>query len=194
MNVSAALGVLSLAIGVAGYVPFLRGLRDGTYVPHGFSWSVFALMTGIAYVAQYQSGAGAGAWVTGFTAFVCVGFAICGFSANARRYIAPIDWLCLAGSLVALSAWFWTSDSFAAVVLITIVDAGAYAPMIRKAYVHPETETMLGGFLSGLKFVPAIMALDVLSVTTVLYPASLVATNALYVLALYFGKRKVRND
>lgn len=175
------LGALAVALGMLGYVFYVRGIVQGKVKPHAFTWFVWGLLTAIAFVAQVVEGGGPGAWVTGFTALCSFGFAAVGLGASSRAYIAKSDWLFFIGSLLTIPVWFLTSNPLWSVIIISIIDAVAFAPTFRKAYLHPETENGWTYALSGLKFVVGLVALESFTWTTALYPASLVLANLAFV-------------
>lgn len=72
------LGLSAVIIGFIGYVPYFRTLFNGKTKPHAFTWLVWGVLTAIAFGGQVAGNAGAGAWVTGFTALIS--FAIFGFA------------------------------------------------------------------------------------------------------------------
>lgn len=161
---------------------------NGKTKPHAFSWLVWGILTAIAFGGQVVGKGGAGAWVTGFTALVS--FTICGYAlAKGKRDFPLADWLCLAGCMLALVLWAITNNPLLAIILITIIDALAFAPTFRKSYSKPYSEPAFTYTLSGLKFLVGLFALHEVSTVTVLYPASLVLTNGLFV-AIVLVQRK----
>ena len=103
---------------------------------------------------------------------------------SSRVHIKQSDWFFFIGALVAIPVWYFTNDPLSAVIIITVIDAVAFIPTIRKAYAHPETENGWSYALSSIKFTIAICALSTFSWTTVLYPVSLVVANSIFVLML----------
>lgn len=187
------LGLLAVCIALYSYIPYFRDIFRGKTKPHAFSWFVWGLMTGIAFFAQLSAGAKAGAWATGFTALVCFIIFGCALKVG-RKNIVAIDWFFLGGSLLSLALWAVTKDPLTAVIIITIVDMLAFAPTFRKSYHKPNQETVATYSLSALKFVVAITALSTFTVTTVLYPLSLVITNSLFVVMIYVRRRQLEKQ
>ena len=181
MEPNTLLGTLAVIIGFAGYTFYIKGILKGEVKPHAFTWSVWGILTLIAFIAQLVDGGGPGAWVTGATALMSFIFAIVGLGASSRTYIQKSDWLLFIFTLLAIPVWFITENPLWAIVLITIIDAVAFAPTFRKAFHHPETENTWTYFLSGTKFIVGIAALESFTTTTVLYPASLVLANYAFV-------------
>lgn len=145
------LGVLAVIIGFIGYVPYFRTILSGKTKPHAFTWLVWGTLTAIAFAGQIAGNGGAGAWVTGFTAlisFIIFGFAL----VKGVKDFPAADWLCLGGCIVATVLWLITNDPLTAIVLITLIDAVAFIPTIRKSYSEPHSEPAFTYTLSGLKF------------------------------------------
>ncbi len=185
-----ALGIIATVMAFVSYIPYIRNMLSGKTKPHAFSWLVWGTLTAIAFVGQVSEGAGPGAWVTGFTA--CVSFFI--FVTALRtgeKDIAKSDWLSLVGASIAMLLWWATSDPLIAVILITLIDALGFFPTFRKSYHKPYEETAITFAISGLKFVIAIIALENLTPTTWLYPASLVLMNGIFVVMLLIRRKQV---
>ncbi len=188
MDYKALLGVIAVVIGFIGYVPYFRDIYRGKTKPHAFSWLVWGVLTGIAFVGQVVSGGGAGAWVTGFTAIACIIIFILALR-KGRKDFPFIDWASLVGAGFALLLWFATDNPLAAVILVSVIDMLGFVPTFRKTFVRPNEETTFTYLMSSLKFVIAMFALQHYSLVTVLYPLSLILTNAAFI-ALQVTRRK----
>lgn len=183
------LGGLAVAIGLFGYVFYVRGILQGKVKPHAFTWFVWGLLTTIAFFAQITQGGGAGAWVTGVTALCSFGFALVGLGASSRVFIAKSDWVFFILALLTIPIWYFSGNPLWSVILITVTDAVAFAPTFRKAFFNTETENGWTYALSGLKFVISLFALGSFTWTTALYPASLVLANLAFVIMLVWRKQ-----
>lgn len=186
----AALGIIATVMALVSYVPYIRNMLSGKTKPHAFSWLVWGMLTAIAFVGQISDGAGPGAWVTGFTAFVSFFIFITALRTG-EKDITRSDWLSLIGAGVAMLLWWATSDPLIAVVLITIIDALGFYPTFRKSYQKPHQETAITFAISSLKFIIAIIALENLTPVTWLYPASLVVMNGVFVIMLLIRRKQV---
>ena len=189
MDYQTTLGVIAVLIGFAGYAVYFRGIFKGEIKPHAFSWLVWAILTTIGFLAQVEGGGGPGAWVTGFTALMSYVLVFIGIGASSRALIKRSDWLYFIASLLAIPPWYLTGDPLWSVVIVTVIDTIAFVPTFRKAYEHPETESLFHASCAAVKFLFGIAALGTFSLTTVLYPASLVLANGAFVLMLYFRRR-----
>jgi chromate transport protein ChrA len=186
----AFLGIVATLIALYSYIPYFKDIFAGKTKPHAFSWLVWFLLTAVGFFAQVSDKGGAGAWVTGFTAIVAFTVFILSLS-RGEKNITRADWLCLIGAFFAMGLWAFTKTPIPSVILITIIDALGFAPTFRKAYSKPQEETLITFLLSAVKFVVAICALSNYSIVTVLYPASLVIMNGIFVVMLIIRRKQL---
>lgn len=180
MSYKELLGFTAVVIALVSYIPYFKDIFEGRTKPHAFSWFIWGLLTGIAFVGQISDKAGPGAWVTGFTALACFSISFFGIT-KGRKNIVFIDWLSLLGTGIALFFWFITKGPLVSIMLITLIDAIGFFPTFRKSFMKPQEETLITYTLSGLKFLIALFALEKISLVTALYPASLVLMNWVFV-------------
>lgn len=184
------LGIAATCLAFYSYIPYFRDMFAGKTKPHAFSWLVWFLLTSLGFLAQLSDNAGAGAWATGFTALVAFTIFICAIKMGEKN-ITRTDWIFLVAAVGAMIPWLLTKDPLLSVVLITIIDALGFAPTFRKAYHKPQQETAITFALSAVKFVIAICALSNYSWVTVLYPASLVLANSVFVVMLMIRRKQL---
>lgn len=184
------LAIIATALAFYSYIPYFRNIFARKTKPHAFSWLIWSLLTGIAFVAQLSNGGGAGSWVSGFTAIVCFVIFLLALKYG-EKHIVRIDWVFLFGAFGAMALWAITEDALLAVILITIIDALGFAPTFRKSFHKPNEETALTYGLSAVKFAIAIAALENLSVVTVLYPLSLVVMNGAFVVMVLVRRKQL---
>lgn len=192
MSYKDILGILAVAVALIGYIPYFRDILANKTKPHAFSWLVWGVLTGIAFFGQVAGEAGPGAWVTGFTTVICFIIFLFGI-VKGRKNIVLVDWLSLLGAVIALILWFFTKGPLLSVIIITIIDALAFFPTMRKSFSKPHEETATTYFLSGLKFVLSVAALNQISVITALYPISLVLMNWIFVLMLTVRRQQLKS-
>src|SRR6185437_1900212 len=190
MNYKEILGGIAVVIAFISYVPYIRDIFNNKTKPHAFSWLVYSVMTSIAFFGQIVGGGGAGAWVNGLTAIVCFVIFIFGLL-KGRANIVFIDWISLLGAVVALIFWFITKGPLLSVILVTIIDALGFFPTFRKSFHKPHEETLITYFLSALKYVFALFALDIFSVVTALFPLYLVFANSAFFIMALIRKRQL---
>ena len=181
------LGIIATLLALLSYIPYFRDIFMGKTKPHAFSWFVWAVLTAIAFAAQVVKNGGAGAWVTGFTALACFTISVLAVI-KGKRDFPIVDWLSLGAAFIAMALWAYTNDPALSVILITLADALAFLPTFRKGFFFPNEETASTFFLSSIKFVFGILALNTFNISTVLYPASLVIMNGAFVVLLLARK------
>ncbi|MBI4018917.1 MAG: hypothetical protein HY364_01540 [Candidatus Aenigmarchaeota archaeon] len=182
MEYKTTLAILAVAVSLASYVPYFLNIFRNRTKPHVFSWFIWGLLTAIAFFAQIEKNAGAGAWVTGVTAATCFAISSIAFLKSGISYVKKSDWLCLVAALAGIVIWKITSDPLSAVIIVTLVDILGFIPTFRKAYYEPYSETVITFAAGSVTFALSILAFDNLELTTWLYPASLVVANAIFVM------------
>ncbi len=186
------LGIAATVIALVSYLPYFRDIIAGRTRPHAFTWLIWGVLTIIAFVGQLYGHAGPGAWVTAFTALVCIVIAaIAAFGGN--REIVTLDWIALAGAAVALLFWFLTRGPLLSVILITIIDNLGFVPTLRKSYSRPNEETLSTYLLSGVKWMLGIAALERFTVTTALFPLAIVVASWSFVVMLLVRRRQLQH-
>jgi hypothetical protein len=186
------LGYLATIISFASYVPYFRGIFLGKIKPHAFSWFVWGLLTAVAFFAQVSQHAGAGAWVTASTALACFGVFVLALFKGQKQF-AIFDWFALAASLIAFLLWWITKNPTLSVILVTVTDALGFLPTFRVGFYKPYEESLSLYGPSTLKYALGILALQSFSLSTWLFPASLVLTNGLFVSMLVIRRAQVKN-
>lgn len=185
------LGFIATLLGLIGYWPYFLDLFKGKTKPHAFSWFVWSILTGIAFAAQIMEEAGPASWVTGLSACIC--FIIFLFALfKGKKTFPVIDWIALVISLVAIFFWRLTGDPTLSVILVTAADALGFFPTFRKSYYQPFGETLSTFIFATIKWIPAIMALENYTISTWLYPLSLVVMNGAFVCMLFLRRKQLR--
>lgn len=170
------LGVLTILIGIVSYSLYFRGIFRKQIRPDAFSWLTWGILAAVTFFAQYVSGAGAGMWITGFTALMCTAI---GMLAIWYGYGKPklIDAISVAGALAGLILWWYADDPLLAVLCVIFVGAIGFVPTFYKAYRAPGEEGLSTFAMNTLKFVVALFALEAFTPTTYLYPLAEVILN-----------------
>ncbi|HEY4525069.1 MAG TPA: hypothetical protein VJL39_01740 [Candidatus Paceibacterota bacterium] len=183
MDYYAALGLIGIAFGMTRYVLYIRDIFRGRAMPHPFSWFVWGLMAAIVFFAQVSEHAGAGSWITGVVAVMCLAISVLALF-KGEKGITVSDWACFFAALFGVVLWRITDQALLAVVIVAVADAIAYVPTYRKAFYKPNEEPAYSYFLAAMRSVFGILALQAFTITNVLYPASLVITDGGFVLYL----------
>lgn len=184
------LGALSVGIMAAAYAIYLwQTVKKGGVQPHPFSWLLWGLVTAVVYLVQRAQNGGAGSWVTGLTAAVC--FIIGSLSLLKHKWrFSWFDWFSLGTGLAVFGFYLLAQDPTQSAVLATITDVMGYGSTIKKGWAQPHKDSATSFALNGIKFIPALFALDSYSLATWLYPATLVAVNGAVAVMLLVRRRQ----
>lgn len=183
--------ILASLLGLYAFYPYIRDTLRGKTHPHVFSWVVWGLLMIIAFFAQVSEGAGPAAAVTGIFALlnlVVVALAL----RHGERAITRSDWVMLVAALLAIPLWLATKDPVWSVVLICAIDVVAFIPTFRKSWGKPGEETLQTYILCGTSFALSLLVVEAVNLSTILYPATLMATNAVFVAMVVLRRRYFR--
>jgi hypothetical protein len=184
------LGILTLIIGLAGFIPYCWAAATGKAKPHVFSWVIWGILSAVAFLAQIVSGAGAGSWAVGGGAVACFIAAGLGYR-HGEKNITRSDWFVFVAALSAVPLWYFTSDPFYSICLVSLINALGLYSTFRKSWSRPFEEPILLYALNLLKFSLAILAMENYNFITVFFPATVLACNASLVLMLGWRRRQV---
>ncbi len=186
------LSAIAIVLTFVAFVPYIRSILSNQIKPHVFSWAIWSITTLVVFFAQEEDGAGVGAWATGVSGCVTVLIACLAYWKRADISITRLDWLFLTAALFSLPMWYFTSDPLWAVIILTAVDVLGFGPTIRKAYSFPYSESLLFFIIFAARDLLVITALENYTVTTVLFPASIVMSCiTLSVIVMYRRKTVV---
>lgn len=183
-------GALSAIVEVLCFIPYYIGIFRGSVKPHLFTWALWFLMSSIIFTAQYVEGAGAGSWMTGMNALVCLVVALLSLRQGVK-YITRSDIVLLVAALLAIPLWLTTHTPLWSVIILCVIDVIAFMPTIRKSWFAPRTESILtyiGGVISCSL---ALVALEHINLVTVLFPFCLVVLNGSFFMMLFLRRRVV---
>lgn len=173
-------GYLSLAVSVAGYIPYFGAILNGRCKPHLFSWIIWAWSASFLFVAQCYRGAGPGAWVTGMTALACMAIAALALKYG-EKHITHSDEITFGLALAAMPLWVVTERPLWSVILLIGICATGFIPTFRKSFNQPNEELALFYVSCVLKFFFGLLAMENYMTATVLYPIYGMVTNAAFV-------------
>lgn len=185
-----SMGGLSLLILALAYIVyFWQTIRTGVK-PHPFSWLLWGSVSGVAYLAQVSKGEGPGSWVVGSTAVACFAVGCVSLIKFSWRF-SFFDWLSLMSGLSVFAYWFAVRNGTNSAVLATTIDLIGYCPTLTKGWTEPHRDSALAFLLNGLKFIPALAALESWSLATALFPATLVFANSAVAVMLIERRRQL---
>ena len=163
MNHDVMWGVVSVAFAAVSLVPYFISTLRGRTKPHVFTWVIWTLLTAMAFMVQFKSGAGPGAWATAFSAVSCIFILLASFRYG-EKIITRSDWA-------------------------TFLAALGYYPTCRKSWHKPFEEMWQSHGLSAIKHILSLLALSTWSIATAFYPAGLVLMNLILISIILVRRR-----
>lgn len=184
-------GLISLGFAFASLVPYIWSVHKGQTKPHVFTWVLWTLFSAIGSAGQFVSGAGPGAWASGFTA-ICNCVIVIQSLKHGEKNITRSDWFFFITALLSIGLWALTDNPLYAIILITIVDIFAYGPTFRKSWAKPHEENALSHFLSLPKHAATLMAIEQYVLTNTLFPLTMIIVNGALVAYLLIRRWQIR--
>jgi len=181
------LGLFAVVLGLLCYMPYYYDIFRHRTKPHIFTWALWGLLSGIAFVAQITEQAGPGAWITAATSINCFVIAALAFKRGEKK-ITFSDWAAFGTAFAAVGLWYFTNNPLYAVVLVVMIDALAFFPTYRKSWLKPHEETGKTYILGAAGDILALLALERYSATTVLYPAFMITIDTVFVAMLLWRR------
>jgi len=186
--------VLAIALTFIAFFPYIRSILKNEIKPHVFSWVIWGSTTFIAFLAQLAGGGGVGAWPMGVSGLITFYVAFLAYRKKSDITITKIDWCFFLSAMASLPFWYFTSDPLWAVLVLTTVDILGFGPTIRKAYVQPFEENLIFFSVFMLRNLVVIMALEIYSPTTVIFPATIAAACLVLISMVVFRRRVLREN
>lgn len=184
------LGYLAVGIEIVSYSIYFWSIYRGEAKPHAFTWFVWGVLGAISFPAVLSAGGGAGAWVLGINAVLCLTIAGIGWYQKHIEYDRA-DWIALGIALLGAILWWRTSNPLYAVILVSISDAIAFSITIRKAYKLPFEENYSSFLVGGVYYILAIIALESYSLTTWLYYVVIILFDLILVGVIITRRKKL---
>ncbi len=191
MEIKFLLGIISTAIAVICFIPYIKDILRRKTEPHTYSWLIWTILQTVGVMAQLKEGAGYGAWALGVGALFCFTIFLFSFKYGTKN-ISKFDLLCLIASLCAIAIYLFIENPVYAIVAVALIDFVGFLPTFRKGFEEPFTETVSTFILSAMANVLSILALQNYTVTTVLYIATLFFTNSSFATMILVRRKFLR--
>lgn len=194
MSFKEVLSALAIFLTFYGFYPYIRDILKNKFKPHVFSWVIWATTTFIVFFAQLEGGGGAGAWPTGVSAIITCYVAYLAYKNIGDITITRLDWLFFVSAMSSLPFWYLTADPLWAVIILTAVDIFGLAPTLRKAHDKPEEESVQFYAIITVRNLISIIALDIYSTTTILFPAAVAFFCIVLIIVVIYRRRELKTQ
>jgi hypothetical protein len=185
----ALLGTVATMLTLVSFLPYLRSIHSGHTCPHVFSWVIWGITTGIAFLAVLAEGGGAGAWPIAVSCAITLCVAAVAYRRRTQVHITGADRLCFLAALSALPLWLLAGDAPWAIVVITAIELLGFGPTVRKSWRQPWSESLSFYVLVVARNAFTLAALERYLTSTVLFPAVMTAACVLTVVVLLYRRR-----
>jgi hypothetical protein len=108
-----------------------------------------------------------------------------------RWQFGLFDWLSVSAGTILLLYYLLAKNAISSAIFATAMDVVGYGPTVKKGWAKPYNDSATSFALNSIKFVPALFALKSYSVTTWLYPSTLVLVNGAVAIMLFLRRRNV---
>lgn len=170
-----AWGWIAIALTGAMFIPYIRSMARGVTRPHPVSWAIWGGGTAVIFFAQLLDGAGWGAWPIGLSGAITIGVAVAAYRMTQEFSPTKTDVGCLIVAAAGLLMWPLASSPVWTVVILTAVDLVGFVPTVRLVLKRPFDENLGFYVVSAFRNAAALLALEHYSVTTVVFPAAVLA-------------------
>lgn len=162
---------------------YIKGVFKKEIIPHAFTWLIWTIILTISFFAQISDGGGLGSYLSLVDSLLCLFVFIISLKFGVKKF-ATVDWIALALSLTGIILWQQTSQAVYAAILVSLADGIAWIPTYRKSWNDPGHDSILTFAIGVISFGLTITVLDNYSLTTWLYPASVMFTNSAFIVLL----------
>lgn len=183
------MAILAGLLTIVSVVPYVRDMLRGTTKPNIVSWGIWCLVQAIFAAAQIASGASLSV-VLPVVEVATVGLiVVLGLAGYGYKKYGPLDFVCLALALFAITLWQLTNEPVIAMWMAVVADFIAAIPTLFKAYKDPGSETPSAYFLVWLSAIAAAFSTTIVDVPNLLWPSYIFAINGATLGLILLGKR-----
>jgi hypothetical protein len=180
-----AAGAVLTVVAIAPYIIDVVKRRTKPRVVTWFNW---ALLTGIATAAAISAGQWPSAAITLASTVGAAVVAALGLYYGDRKF-AKFDIVCQLAALLGLALWLAFDSALVALVATVTIDFVAALPTIKHCWERPFEETWQAFALAAIGSLLALLAVQRVQASGLIYPIYLVLNNSLMA-AIALGRRK----
>ena len=175
--------IIAAIVSSLGTLYYFYETLKGKAQPNRVTWILWAIFPMIIFFAQRSQNTGVMSIISlsaGVLALLV--FTASLFNKKAYWKTKPFDYACLVLAIIGMVLWWLSKDANVAIVFAILADGLAAAPTIKKAYLHPNSESWQAYALSALGFFIGILAIQKWDFTNYAFVIYLFALNGLIAL------------
>lgn len=187
------IGLVAGFISFISFFPYLVSTLRGKTKPQRATFAIWSAIDLVILISYFASGARETIWMLGVYT-LCQ---ICVFLLSIKFGMGGLDKMdiaCLAGAAVGIAAWVLTKNPTAALYISMFVEFLGLLPLIKKAYLYPQTENTLSWTLAWMAALVNLFALTSLQPNIVSYPIYLFLSEGTIAVLLLLPKTRFRSS
>lgn len=184
-------GIAAGIIWIGSAAPYIVSIIRGKTRPSAVSSFLWTILGVIDVAAQYSAGA---SWsiltvaAVTFNTGVFTVLALAGYGYKNNK-LSWTDWTCLVLAIVALVAWYITSDPVVALLFSLAANILAAVPTFIKTYRDPESELALGWALVTVAGVMGIASNTIWTPANLIMPVYITVECAIIAILAFVGHK-----
>lgn len=191
-DVSAAIGLMSGALAIYAYIPYMRDTLAGRTRPERASWLIWAVMATLSSAAQFHEGATLTLWFAGAQAAATVTIAMLSIRFGVGGWMRPPDRAVLILAAIGILLWSVTDSAVWTLAISIGVSMAGGTVTIAKAYASPWSETLSTWVLAAVSAAMALAIMPAADPILMAYPIYILTLSSLIAGAVLAGRLSQR--
>ncbi len=183
--------ILAGVISLVGTVPYIWDTLHGTTKPRVASWSIWAVLTGIAAAASLSDGQLASGLLAVCMTTSCTLITLIAIIKNGYGSFDAFNVCCFVAALLGIVLWQGFSEPSFAVAVVVLIDAIASLPTVRHAWQAPHEETLFEFLMAGSASMLTLITAQSWAITAVAYPLFIVCFDLTVAAVLMYRRHKI---
>ncbi|WP_420862787.1 hypothetical protein [Algirhabdus cladophorae] len=190
-NPLAVFGLISGALSVFSFLPYIVDTLRKTTKPDRASWLIWSVLGAISFTSQVYEGATTSLWFVG--AQVGGTMLICALSVwhGAGSYLSRKNLILFAVAATGLMSWYMTDTAIYALLIAIAISLLGGMVTVSKAYKDPDSETLTTWVVSLFAAVFAVASVAEPTLVMLAYPIYLVVLYTAIVLAVITARGRM---
>lgn len=186
MSIAPIAGVSAGVLDFFAFLPYIRSILRHETKPNRATFTIWTVVSTVILLSYFSAGARDTIWFV--LVYSIMQYIVFGLSFKyGMGGFNKLDILCLLAALVGVILWMRTKNPLSALYINIVLEAIGYAPTIKKAYTHPETENTFAWIVSMTAAFVNIFAITSFVLHIALYPFVILTCNSIVTLLLLFS-------
>jgi hypothetical protein len=184
----ASFGILAGILQLVASAPYVRDILRGSTKPQRATWTIWTTLSFVVLASQWASGATWSLALTIGQAFSCGVIFVLAIRRGVGG-VSRVECALLAIAALGIAGWQLAGDPAVATCSVVVADLIGVALMLPKTYRQPGSETLSTYAIGVVSTVFALLAVDSLAPSLLIYPLYILVADAA-VVAIIFVRRR----